>query len=84
MDHEIIWLGKIRQYGDKTPNYLRNEQKNIVEFRTIKDKKELGYFDKNKCILYLNGRYKMQYKAIKRQIKHDYAPISISEYLNIW
>lgn len=80
---EIIWIGKIRNYGDKTPNYLRNEMKNSIEFRTIKDKHELGYLDKEKQILYLNDRYKMQYKAIKRQIVKDYAPKIVSEYINM-
>lgn len=83
MENEIIWIGNIVRVGSKTPRYLYNESKYSIEFRTLKDKKEIGYLNKDKSILYLNGDYRMQYKAIKRQIIKDYAPKSVSEYLNI-
>lgn len=78
-----VWTSPIRRVGDNRPNYMYSESKNSIDFRTIKDKKELGWLDKNKGILYLNDRYRMNFKAIKNQIIKDYQPKSISEYINL-
>ena len=78
-----VWTSSIRRVGDNRPNYMYSESKNSIDFRTIKDKKELGWLDKNKGILYLNDRYRMNFKAIKNQIIKDYQPKSISEYINL-
>lgn len=83
MEDIKIWTSKITRVGDNKPNYMYYEDKNSVEFRTIKDKCELGYFNKNTGILYLNYDYRMQFKAIKKQIIKDYQPKSVSEYCNI-
>lgn len=80
---EIVWIGNIVSVGSKTPRYLYNESKYSVEFRTYKDKCEIGYLNKNTGILYLNSDYKMQFKAIKKQIIKDYQPKKVSEYCNI-
>lgn len=82
-DEPTIWTSPIRRVGDNRPNYMYNEEKNYINFRTIKDKCELGYLDRNNNILYLNYDYKMQFKAIKKQIIKDYQPKSVSEYCNI-
>lgn len=82
-DEPTIWTSPIRRVGDNRPSYMYNEEKYSINFRTIKDKCELGYLDKNTNILYLNGDYKMQFKAIKKQIIKDYQPKSVSEYLNL-
>lgn len=83
MEEVRIWTSPIRRIDDKRPNYMYTGSKNSVEFRTIKDKCELGWYDKNKGVLYLNSDYKMQFKAIKRQIIKEYAPKSITEYSNL-
>lgn len=83
MYDDIIWLGNIVRVGSKTPRYLYNEYKNTIEFRTMKDKLELGYYDTTKDILYLNDRYKDQFKDVKRQIKKDYQPNTILPYCNL-
>ncbi len=82
MEETRIWTSKLTRVGDNRPNYMYHENKNSVEFRTIKDKCELGWFDKNTNKLYLNSQYRMQFKAIKKQIVKDYAPKSITEYIN--
>ena len=83
MEDITIWSSPIRRVGDNRPNYMYSESKYTVSFRTIKDKKEIGYFDKNKEILYLNDDYKTHFKAIKKQIIKDYAPKSITQYVNL-
>ena len=80
---ERFWIGKIKRVGDKTPNYLHTKNGNIISFRTIKNKCDIGYYDENKDVLYLNDDYRMQFKAIKKQIIKDYAPKSITEYFNL-
>lgn len=80
---ETVWIGNLVRVGSNTPRYLYNESKYSIEFRTLKDKKEIGWIDKNKGILYINGDYRVQYKAIKKQIIKDYAPKSVTEYLNM-
>ncbi len=79
MDEVTIW-NIARRVGE--PSYMYNESGNYIYFRTIKDKKEIAEYDKNKGILYINSDYKIQFKAIKRQIIKDYAPKTISEYMN--
>lgn len=80
---EIIWIGNIVRVGSKTPRYLYNETEHSIEFRTLKDKAELGYLNKESGKLYFNADYRMQYKAIKRQIIKNYQPKKVSEYCNI-
>lgn len=82
MENVTIWTSPLRRIGDNRPSYMYSESKNSIEFRTIKDKCELGWFDKNTNKLYLNSQYRMQFKAIKKQIVKDYAPKSITEYIN--
>lgn len=82
-DNPTIWISPIRRVGDNRPNYMYNEEKYSINFRTIKDKCELGYLDKNKGILYLNYDYRMRFKAIKKQIINDYAPKNVGDYCNI-
>lgn len=82
-DEVTIWTSPIRRIGDNRPNYLYCEIKNTIMFRTIKDKCEIGHLDKNTGILYLNDDYRMQFKAIKRQIIKDYVPKSTTRYLNL-
>jgi hypothetical protein len=83
MNDEIIWIGNIVRCGSNTPRYLYNDEKGFVEFRTMKDHKEIAYFDKKTGCLYLNSRYRMQFKAVKNQIIKDYKPNSISEYCTL-
>ena len=83
LDHDIIWIGNIVSAYSNTPRYLYRDEGDIIEFRTIKNHDEIGYLDKKLKVLYLNDRYKMQYKAIKRQIMHDYIPESVSEYIDV-
>lgn len=83
MEEITIWTSPIRRVGDNRPNYMYSESKNSIDFRTMKDKCELGYLDKNSNILYFNYDYKMQFKAIKKQIVKDYAPKTISEYISL-
>lgn len=78
-----IWTSPIRRIDDNRPNYMYSKSKNSIYFRTMKDKKEIAFFDKNTNILYLNTEYKMQFKAIKRQIIKDYAPKTVLEYINL-
>ena len=80
---DIVWIGNIVSTGSGTPRYLYNESDNSIYFRTLKDKKELGWIDKKSNILYLNDDFKMQFKAIKRQIIKDYSPKSVSQYINM-
>ena len=82
-DKPTIWTSPIRRVGDNRPNYLYCESENRIYFKTIKDKAELGDYDKTTGILYFNSDYKMQFKAIKKQIIKDYQPKSVSEYLNL-
>ena len=83
MINEKIWIGNIVRVGSNTPRYMYSESKNFVEFRTMKDKIELGWLDKNKNILYLNDDYKDKFKAIKKQIEKDYNPVKIGNYINM-
>ena len=83
MNDEIIWIGNIVRVGSNTPRYLYNEDKDYIEFRTIKNKCELGYLDKRTGIFYVNYDYRMNFKAIKRQIIKDYAPKTISQYISL-
>ena len=83
MEDVTIWTSPLRRVGDDRPSYMYSETKYTVSFRTIKDKCEIGYFDKNKGILYLNDDYKTQFKAIKKQIIKDYAPKSTTVYVNL-
>ena len=80
MNDEIIWIGNIVRCGSNTPRYLYNEGKEQIEFRTMKDHVEIAIFDKKTRELALNSRYRMQFKAIKKQIIKDYNPNSITEY----
>lgn len=80
---ETIWLGNIVRVGSKTPRYLYNEMKNTIEFRTMKDKKELGWLDKEKNIIYFNYDYDNQFKAIKKQIIKDFNIDKIESYCNL-
>ena len=80
---EIIWVSPIRRIGDKRPNYMYNKDNNIVDFRTIKDKCELGYIDLRTKVLYFNRDYKNKFKAIKNQIIKDYEPNSVAEYISL-
>lgn len=83
-DEPTIWTSPIRRVGDNRPNYMYSESyKSMIMFRTIKDKCDLGYLDKNKNILYLNADYRMRFKAIKKQIIKDYQPKLVSEYCEI-
>ena len=79
----MVFTSPIRRVGDNRPNYLYCERGNHIYFKTIKDRVELGDYDKNQGILYFNSDYRMQYKAIKRQIIKDYQPKKVSEYLNL-
>lgn len=79
-----IWIGNIRRVGSNTPGYLYNESNNTVEFRTLKDKKEIAMLDKKEGILYFNTLYKTDFKKIKQQIIKDYAPKNTSEYFNMF
>lgn len=83
MDEITIWSSPIRRLGDNRPTYMYTEGKNTVYFRTMKDKCEIGFYDKEKGILYLNDDYKTQFKAIKRQIIKDYTPKSTTAYVNL-
>lgn len=83
MEEIKVWSSPIRRIGDNRPNYMYSESKNSVEFRTMKDKIELGWLDKNKNILYLNDDYKDRFKAIKNQIEKDYNPVKIENYINM-
>ena len=83
MEHEIIWLGNIVRFGSKTPRYLYNETNNYIYFRTFKDHIEIAEIDKKTDTIYFNTKYKMQFKAIKRQIVKDYQPKHTSEYVNL-
>lgn len=83
MDEITIWSSPIRRLGDNRPSYMYSETKHTVSFRTIKYKCEIGFYDKEKGILYLNDDYKTQFKAIKKQIIKDYAPKSTTEYINL-
>ena len=83
MNDEIIWIGNIVRVGSGTPRYLYNESSDSIEFRTLKDHLEIAYLDKKKNELALNSRYRMQFKAIKKQIIKDYKPNSITEYINL-
>lgn len=80
---EIIWIGNIVRVGSKTPRYMYNESNYSIEFRTMKDKKEIGWLNKKTGILYLNDDFKTQFKAIKKQIIKDYQPKSITPYFNM-
>lgn len=82
-DEVTIWTSPIRRIGDNRPNYLYSEIRNTIMFRTIKNKCEIGHLDKKTGTLYLNDDYRMQFKAIKRQIIKDYAPKTITRYLNL-
>lgn len=82
-DEPTIWTSPIRRIGDNRPSYMYSESKYSIEFRTMKDKCEIGYLDKNTGNLYLNSDYKMQFKAIKKQIIKDYQPKSVLEYINL-
>jgi len=83
MEEITIWTSPIRRVGDNRPNYMYSEYKNTIEFRTMKDKCELGYLDTRSNILYLNYDYKTQFKAIKKQIIKDYQPESTTEYISL-
>ena len=83
MENEIVWIGNIVSAYSNTPRYLYNESDNSIEFRTLKDKKELGWLDKKTGVLCLNDDYRMNFKAIKRQIIKDYAPKHVSRYVNM-
>lgn len=83
MEDIKIWTSPIRRIGDNRPNYMYSEDKNTIDFRTIKDKCELGYLDTRSNILYLNYDYRMQFKAIKKQIIKDYQPKTVSEYISL-
>lgn len=80
---KIIWLGNLVRVGSKTPRYMYNKHNNTIEFRTYKDKKELGWLDSDKEVLYLNRDYKNQFKAVKNQIIKDYQPKNIIYYFNL-
>lgn len=80
---EEIWIGNIVSAYSNTPRYLRHELKDSIEFRTMKDHVEIAIFDKKTGELALNSRYRMQFKAIKKQIIKDYKPNSITEYINM-
>lgn len=80
----MVWLGNLVRVGSKTPRYMYNKQNNTIEFRTYKDKKELGWFDSNKDVLYLNSDYKNQFKVVKNQIVKDYQPKNIIDYFNLY
>jgi len=83
MNDEIIWIGNIVPAYSNTPRYLYNEGKEQIEFRTMKDHLDIAYLDKKTGYLYLNTRYRMQFKAIKNQIIKDYKPNSIQEYCSM-
>lgn len=83
MISEKIWIGNIVRVGSNTPRYMYSESKNFVEFRTIKDKKELGWLDKEKNIIYFNYDFNNKFKAIKKQIEKDYNPVKIGNYINM-
>lgn len=80
---EITWIGNIVRVGSNTPRYLYNESEHTIYFRTLKNKCEIAFLDKKTGILYINHDYKMQFKAIKRQIIKDYAPKKVSPYINM-
>lgn len=80
MNDEIIWIGNIVSAYSNTPRYLYNESKDSIEFRTMKDHVEIAIFNKKTGELALNSRYRMNFKAIKKQIIKDYKPNSITEY----
>lgn len=80
---EITWIGNIVRVGSNTPRYMYSEGKQSIWFRTMKDKIEIAFLDKRKDTLFLNDDYKMQFKAIKRQIIKDYAPKKISRYVGM-
>ena len=82
-DEVTIWTSPVRRIGDKRPSYLYCEIRDTIVFRTIKDKYEIGYLDKKTNTLYLNDDYKMQFKAIKKQIIKDYEPKFTTRYLNL-
>ena len=83
MINEKIWIGNIVKVGSNTPRYLYNEGKNTIEFRTIKDKKELGWLDKEKNIIYFNYDFNNNFKAIKKQITKDFNIDKIESYYNL-
>jgi hypothetical protein len=83
--NETIWLGNTVRVGSNTPRYLYHTNKNTIEFRTLKDKLELGWLDEEKGVLYLNKDYETQFKAVKRQIKKDFDTkiTKITEYIGL-
>ena len=83
MEKVQIWTSPIRKVGDKRPNYMYSEDNNIVDFRTTKDKCELGYIDTRTKVLYFNRDFKDKFKAIKNQIIKDYKPNSVTEYISL-
>jgi hypothetical protein len=80
---ETIWLGNLVRVGSKTPRYLYNETPYSIEFRTIKDKNELGWLDKKSNTMYFNDDYKAQFIQVKKQIIKDYHPGKTEQYLNV-
>lgn len=80
---ETLWLGNIVRVGSKTPRYLYNETTNSIEFRTIKDKKELGWLDKKTNKIYFNYDLRNNFKQVKKQIVNDFKPDKIGDYVNV-
>ena len=81
--NERIWLGNLVRVDSNVPRYLYRKTNKHIDFRTMKDKIDLGWYDIEKNTLYLNKDYKNQFKAIKRQIIKDYHPKDIVDYFNL-
>lgn len=79
---EKVWIGNLVRANSNSPRYMYHNSEHIIYFRTMK-KIEIAFFDKRSCTLYLNRDYRMNFKAIKNQIMHDYKPKIVTEYFNM-
>ena len=83
MINEKIWIGNIVRVGSNTPRYMYSESDSIIEFRTMKNKNELGWLDKKTNVIYFNDDYKNYFKNVKKQIVKDFNPDKIGSYCNL-
>lgn len=64
-------------------HYWKLTEGNEIIYYSLKDKYELATYDKKLNILYLNTRYKDQFKKVIGEIKKVHSQAQLSEYINI-
>ena len=78
-------MGELVRIWDVKDNYMscQDDKDNYVYFKSIKEHLDIAFLDLKSGILYINTKYKKNFRKAKADIRKDYNITFTSEYMDM-